>query len=308
VSSTDVDHLLGLVTGRDLESAPFEQMSVAAGSDHVDSAGPLHEWAISAVEIGSGDLDIGWLFVARCDGENYVAQDRALLEGFAAHGGPAFGRAALFARVRDDYAATIEALSATLAGRERGTALHAGKVMEYAVLIGEEMALGVDAVERLRFAGILHDTGKAGIPGEITLRPTALTPKELLSAHSRAQLEPSIIDQIEFLDSLTPIIMHHHEHWDGSGYPHGLAGEEIPVLASVLHVADAFGAMISAPRSDEKVTIQQARRRIRAGAGSLYEPRAAAALVSVLDAQAAAGSTGLLAPQNDDRTRPDLLA
>jgi len=307
VSSADIDHLLGVVAGRDVEAEPFQQMRVVSGSGTVAASGPLQEWALSAVEIGYRDLDVGWLFVARCDGDNYVAQDRALLEGFAAHGGPAFGRAALFSRVRDDYAATIEALTATMGTRDRGTPAHAGNVMEYAVKMAEGLGLGVEAVERLRFAGILHDTGKAGIPGEITLRPTILTPHELLTAHSRADLEPSIIDQIDFLDSLTPIIMHHHEHWDGSGYPHGLAGEDIPELARLLRVADAFDSMTAAGKGDEKLTIAGARRRIREGAGTLYEPRAAAALIAVLDEQAAAGATGLLAPR-DDREQPDLFA
>jgi len=230
------------------------------------------------------------------------------MEGFAAHGGPAFGRAALFSRVRDDYAATIEALTATMGGHERGTKANVSKVMDYAVLMGEELGLGVEAVERLRFAGILHDTGKAGLPGAITLRPTTLTPQELLAAHSRAELRPSIIDQIDFLDSLTPVILHHHENWDGSGYPHALAGDEIPALARVLRVADAFDAMIGTRAGSERLTIAQARARVRDGAGILFEPRAAAALIAVLDEQAAAGAKGLLAPEHDTSVRPDLLA
>ncbi len=307
VSSADIDHLLGVVTGRDLEAAPFEQLRVVAGTGVVAASGPLHEWALSAVELGYGELDVGWLFVARCDGENYSAQDRALLEGFSAHGGPAFGRAALFSRVRDDYAATIEALSATLGGAERATRDHAGKVMHYAVKIGEELGLGVEAVERLRFAGILHDTGKAGIPGEITLRPTKLTPQELLTAHSRAEIQPSIIDQIDFLDSLTPIILHHHENWDGSGYPHGLAGEEIPELARILRVADAYDEMTAARMGDKKLTLAASRKQLRAAAGVHLDPRAVAALLAVLDGQVAAAATGIMA-SDGSQARPDLLA
>ena len=111
------------------------------------------------------------------------------------------------------------------------------------MLIGEELGLGYEDVEQLRFAGLLHDVGKTGVPEEILLKPGRLTPEELLKAQSHAEIGASIIDQIDFLKSLTPIILHHHERWDGSGYPAALAGEDIPLLARVLAVADAFDAM-----------------------------------------------------------------
>lgn len=307
VSRADLDHLLAIASGRDVASDPFEVLEIVAGGDLIGASHEVQGWSLSAVEMSHGDLNVGWLFVARCDGGTYSAQDRALLEGFSAHGGPAFGRAALFSRVRDDYAATIEALSATLASRERGTPAHAGKVMEYAVLMGEQLGLGVEAVERLRFAGILHDTGKAGIPGQITLTPTSLTPAELLVAHSRVDAAPSIVDQIEFLDSLTPIVMHHHENWDGSGYPHGLAGEEIPHLARILRVADAYDALSTSRPGVRKLSLAQSRKQLLSGAGTLFDPKVVDALCAVLDSQVARAASGLMA-KTGAANQPELLA
>jgi len=305
VTAADIDHVLEVVSGRDVKKEPFEKVRFVMDRGAIVDREPTPEWAISAAELRYGDLDVGWMFVARGDGERYGAQDRALLEGVAAHGGAAFGRAALFGRIRDDYAATIAALSATLDAGEHGPTGHAGRVMDYAMLIGEELGLGFEEVEQLRFAGLLHDVGKTGVSEDILLKPGRLSPEELLQAQSHAEIGASIIDQIGFLKSLTPIILHHHERWDGSGYPQGLTGEDIPLLSRVLAVADSFDAMTAKSPYKPKLTLMQARHEIAASSGSQFDPRIATALLGVLDRMALAGSTGLLSPDSL-RGRPDL--
>ncbi len=307
VASVDIDHVLGVVSGRDVVKHPFDKVRFVTKHGSISKKEPSEDWAISVVELQYGALDVGWLYVARSDGARYNAQDRALLEGIAAHCGSALGRAALFSRIRDDYASTIAALSATLDAGEHGPSGHAGRVMDYAMLIGEEMGLGYEEVEKLRFAGLLHDVGKTGVPEEILLKPGRLTPEELLKAQSHAELGASIIDQIGFLKSLTPVIMHHHERWDGSGYPAELAGEDIPLLSRVLAVADAFDAMTADTPYRAKMTIAQARAETEAGSGTQFDPKVVAALASLLDRMALAGSTGLLLPE-ELRSTPDLPA
>lgn len=295
VSESDLQGVLSIVSGRDVSATPFSYLNYVGDRHSTSDVEPATDWAVATVEMSCGDLNVGSLFVARSDGDRYGAQDNALLEGIAAHAGAAFGRAALFAHIRDDYAKTIAALSATLDYGERVASGHAGRVMDYAILIAEELSLGFEAIEQLRFAGLLHDVGKTGIPAEILLKPTPLTPEETLEMQRHAEIGASIVDQIQFLKSLTPIILHHHERWDGKGYPAALSGEKIPLLARVLAVADSFDAMTTERKYRKKLTIAQARVELEAAAGTQFDPRVVAAMLEVLERQAIAGGTGLLA-------------
>ncbi len=297
VAAADFDELISAVSGRDVETEPFTTVRVVEASGSlVDGPESEQEWALAVTSLRHGDLDVGYLFLGRLDGEHYDAQDNALLEGIAAHGGPAFARAALFKRIRDDYAKTIAALSATLDLGEKAGTGHAGRVMHYAMEIGIELGLEHEEVEHLRFAGLLHDVGKTGVPQEILLKPSRLTPEEFELTKRHVEIGASIVDQIEFLKALTPVILHHHERWDGKGYPAGLRGEEIPLLARILAVADSFDAMTSTRSYAAKLTVSQARQELESGAGTQYDPRVVAAFFEVLDRMALAGQTGLLAP------------
>ena len=189
VNSGDVDHVLGEVAGRDVAEQPFKTVrdTRPTRTARLAKAMPIaRDWALAAVELEHGDLVIGYLFVARADGGRYKAADRALLEGIAAHAGAAFGRVALFTRIRDDYAKTIAALSATLDAGEHMPSGHSSRVMEYSMMIGEELGLPFEDVEQLRFAGLLHDIGKTGL----ALRPAAQALEALrrgAAARSRAR-------------------------------------------------------------------------------------------------------------------------
>ena len=308
VTEDEVDAVLGDIVGRDLATDPFEKVSTNTREGSIASDVPAREdWATLAVELSHGTLDIGYLFVARADGGHYNAQDRALLDGFAAHAGAAFGRAALFGRFRDDYAKAIAALAATLDAGEQMPSGHTTRVMDYAMLIGEQLGLPAEDVEQLRFAGLLHDIGKTGVPHEILLKPSKLSPDELARVRSHAEFGATIVDQIEFLKSLTPVILHHHERWDGQGYPAGLAGESIPLLARILAVADAFDAMSTTKSYGPSRSFSGARKELQRGAGTQFDPRIVQALIAALDRMAITGGTGLLAA-SALKGRPDLLA
>ncbi len=306
VSQQDVDAALDVVSGREVARHPFGELNLRdRGIGVVVPGVPVDERALSIVSLKYGNLDVGWLFVGRSDGEKFSAQDNALLEGIAAHAGAAFGRAALFARIRDDYAKTIAALSATLDMGERTASGHATRVMDHAMLIGAELGLDVESIEQLRFAGLLHDVGKTGIASEILLKPSALTQEEVEAVQRHAEIGASIVDQIEFLKSLTPVILHHHERWDGRGYPHGLAGEDIPLLARILAVADAYDSMTTEHAYRKRLSPTGARAELEGGTGTQFDPRVVAAFFEILDRMALSGGTGLLAAP-DTRGRPDL--
>ena len=298
VTTGELSSLLGEVAGRDISKQPFEAVNT-----RVLSGGALEgevrdaDWASVVAELEHGDLVVGYVFLASRDGTRYNAQDHALLAGIAAHAGSALGRVALFTRIRDDYAKTIAALSATLDAGEHMPSGHSSRVMEYSMMIGEELGLPFEDVEQLRFAGLLHDIGKTGLPSELLLKPSKLSSEELEKVRAHAQLGASIVDQIEFLKALTPIILHHHERYDGSGYPSGLAGDEIPLLARILAVADSFDAMCSTRAHHKQLTRKQACSELDAQAGTQFEPRVVQALLKALEKQSVVGSTGLLAPR-----------
>ncbi len=307
VTQADLDHVLGEVSGRDVRLTPFDVVRQAGGVGEIVEGEESEDIALSLIELSFGDLNVGWLFAARTDGERYGAQDRALLEGIAAHAGAAYGRAAMYSRIRDDYAKTIAALSATLDLGEKMPSGHTGRVMEYAMAIGEELGLGFEAVEQLRFAGLLHDIGKTGVPEEILLKPSALDADEVALMRRHAEIGATVVEQIEFLKSITPIILHHHEHWDGTGYPEGLAGESIPLGARILAVADAYDAMTCDRPHTKKLSRVQARRELERQTGKQFDASVVAALFARFEKMALVGKTGLLAPA-ESRARLDLPA
>ena len=308
LSTGDVAHVLDEVAGRDTAEHPFDSLrTVTHRGSLVDGEAARDDWALLGVELEHGDLVMGYLFIARADGGRYNAQDRALLEGIAAHAGSAFGRVALFTRIRDDYAKTIAALSATLDAGEHMPSGHSSRVMEYCMMVGEQLDLPFEDIEQLRFAGLLHDIGKTGLPSELLLKPSKLSADELKRVRAHSELGASIVDQIEFLKSLTPVILHHHERWDGSGYPNGLLGDEIPLLARILAVADSYDAMTTKRSYRKRLTTAQARAEMRLQAGAQFDPAVVEALFSALDTLALAGAMGVLAPR-EAKVQPQLPA
>ena len=304
VPSNALEDVLEQAVGRDVVAEPFEFMT------HVTNSGEMTppvedpgDWTTMAVEVMMRDTLVAYLFVAGHETGMFDSDDRRLLLGMADYAAAALEKASLFIRLRDDYAKTIAALGAALDLGERKEFGHSDRVMDYAVGIGEQLGLAHEDIQTLRFAGLLHDVGKLGLTEEILLKPSRLTRIEMEKMRRHAEFGAGIVEQIEFLDALAPVIMHHHERWDGEGYPIGLKGEEIPMLARVLAAADAFDAMTSEQAHKPKMSLAQARKEIRAAAGTQFDPRVVAALLESLEAQARAGATGLLAemPQREEQ-------
>jgi putative nucleotidyltransferase with HDIG domain len=143
------------------------------------------------------------------------------------------------------YLGAVRALAAALDARDPYTAGHSERVSALSVAIGQEMALGMEALETLRLGALLHDVGKIGVPDEVLRKESALTDAEfeLIKIHPSAGAR--ILRSIPFLNAHIPIVELHHERPDGRGYPYGLTGDAIPLAARIVHVADAFDAMTS---------------------------------------------------------------
>ncbi|MDP2400446.1 MAG: GAF domain-containing protein, partial [Actinomycetota bacterium] len=168
VSSFDADAVLAEAAGRDVQAEPFESMRlVTHRGSLVDESECRDGWNVMSSEMVAHGSVVGFACIASCAEGAFDADDRRLLDGLAHHTAMALERAALFQRARDDLTRTITALSATLDATEHASPGHADRVMDYAMLIGEEMNLGFEQVELLRFAGLLHDVGKVGVSEEI---------------------------------------------------------------------------------------------------------------------------------------------
>jgi len=153
--------------------------------------------------------------------------------------------ARLYAALERGYVDTIKALASAIDAKDPYTRGHSERVARLAVEIGRELKLDDATLRVLEFGGILHDVGKIGIPEQVLGKPARLTPEEFKVVQSHALIGAEIVAGVEFLKSTAPAIRHHHERWDGQGYPDGLAGEEIPLVARILTAADTWDACTS---------------------------------------------------------------
>jgi HD-GYP domain-containing protein (c-di-GMP phosphodiesterase class II) len=148
------------------------------------------------------------------------------------------------------------------------------------------MGLDEKEMEAIRLGGPLHDVGKIGIPDEILLKPGRLSEGEMEEIKGHPRLGHRIVGKVRNLASALPLILHHHEYWDGSGYPDGLQGEEIPLVARIFAVVDAYDAMTSDRVYRRAMSKWKAMRELEAGAGSQFDPTVVRVMVEVLSDRA----------------------
>ena len=178
-----------------------------------------------------------------------------------------------FVEMRDMFTQTIGALAEAVDKRDPYTARHSQRVKEIAVDIGRVMRVNDAELEALEWGGLLHDVGKIGVPDHVLLKPDRLNREERMLMNSHPVLGAQIIAPVAKLAAELPIIRHHHEWYNGSGYPDRLIGDEIPKLARILHVADAFEAMTAArPYRMTPLTHEQALGELRKFAGVQFDP------------------------------------
>jgi diguanylate cyclase (GGDEF)-like protein len=169
--------------------------------------------------------------------------------------------------------ATIEALAAAIDARDPYTHGHTERVGDYAVAIAAELNVPATDWPALRLAAVLHDVGKIGISDAILKKDERLTPQEYDTIKTHSRIGYEMLKAVPFLKDELPIVLYHHEHVDGSGYPAGLLGDAIPIGARILLVADALDAMTSDRTYRKALSIDESMRRLRAGAGKQFEGR-----------------------------------
>jgi diguanylate cyclase (GGDEF)-like protein/putative nucleotidyltransferase with HDIG domain len=184
--------------------------------------------------------------------------------------------------LKERSTAAMESLSATVDARDAYTAGHSRRVQQLALAIGRELRLSQAELDLLGHAALFHDIGKLAIPDSVLLKPSGLSTDEWALMQRHAEEGARIIDRLGFLDDAVPAIRHHHERWDGAGYPDGLAREEIPLGARIIHVADALDSMLTNRIYRAARPAADALDELRRGGGSQFCPRCVGALERLL--------------------------
>jgi diguanylate cyclase (GGDEF)-like protein/putative nucleotidyltransferase with HDIG domain len=178
----------------------------------------------------------------------------------------------------------IYALVSTVEAKDPYTYGHSRKVNTYAVALAEAIGLSPDEVSRVSTAALLHDIGKIGVPDKVLNKKGKLNAEDWEAIKSHPRLGATIVGNIPNLAPCVSIILHHHERWDGSGYPEGLKGEQIPIEARILAIADSFEAMSSARPYRPALCGEKVLKELRRGAGSQFDPELVEVFIRIIEA------------------------
>jgi putative two-component system response regulator len=188
----------------------------------------------------------------------------------------------LAGELQQSYQETVRALVQALRSRDTATEEHGDRVAERVVAVGRRLGLTEEQLADLEYGAVFHDIGKIGVPDSILHNEDELTDDEWQVIRQHTVVGEQIIRPVGFLRNVAGIVRHSHEHWDGSGYPDGLAGEEIPIESRVIFACDAFDAMTSKRSYQEPLDHGAAIARMRELAGVRFDPRVVDAVLEVL--------------------------
>jgi ribonuclease P protein subunit RPR2 len=185
--------------------------------------------------------------------------------------------------LRRSYMATVRALSNAVEARDAYTGKHAERVAAYGLQLAQAAGLELADSPQIEFGFLLHDVGKVGVPDAILFKSSSLTEEEYALVRKHPVIGSEILRDVDFLGEGKLVVRHHHERWDGTGYPDGLSGDAIPLAARVFAVADALDALTTDRPYRPASSFGHARGEIRAGAGSQFDPEVVAAYDEIPD-------------------------
>jgi diguanylate cyclase (GGDEF)-like protein len=236
-----------------------------------------------AVPVLSGGQLWGALHVRAVGEEALTGEDVDFAELVSEHLGAALHTADLYRRLDQAYLGTAEALAAALEAKDDYTADHARSIADLAVAVGRELDLDDAHLRDLRYGAIFHDIGKIAIPDAILNKPAPLNHEERRVIETHPLAGEQILAPVPFLSRVRRIVRHDHERWDGTGYPDGLRGPQIPIGARIVFAVDSFHAMVSDRPYRKGMPEAEARAEMRANAGTQFDPAVVEAFLRVLD-------------------------
>ena len=218
----------------------------------------------------------------KVDKSSFSEGDFQVLKEFVSRASVAIENARLHRRLQDMYLNTIKALAAAIDARDHYTRYHSEHVTEYSVSIARQMGLPEEHVQKIREAAQLHDLGKIGIHDQILVKVGKLTEEEWTEIKQHTLKGAEILEPLGFLDGVVKIVKYHHERYGGGGYPAGLSGEEIPIGARIIAVADSFDAMVSERPYRKARGYNEAVTELKKCAGGQFDPSVVEAFLKVL--------------------------
>ncbi len=180
------------------------------------------------------------------------------------------------------YLGTLQTLNAAVNAKDHYTALHSLHVADYACALGLRLEMD-DDVTSLERAGLLHDIGKIGVAEAVLQKSGGLTEDEYSAVRGHSAIGATMIETVPFLAAIVPAVRHHHERWDGKGYPDGLSAEQTPVLARVLAVADAFDAMTSERPYRPSMSVAAAKAELMSCRGTQFDPHLTDVFIELIE-------------------------
>jgi putative nucleotidyltransferase with HDIG domain len=197
----------------------------------------------------------------------------------------AVNNAQLVADLQTSYDLTLDALSAALDLRDRETEGHSRRVVEYTSRLAEKIGLDKGTIKNIRRGALIHDIGKIGVPDAVLHKPGSLDDSERMVIERHPQAGYNMLAGIPYLREEIQIVICHQEKWDGTGYPYGLRGEEIPIGARLFAIADTFDALTSDRPYRHGTSYEVARRIIEEESGKQFAPQAVEAFLSIPEAE-----------------------
>jgi len=241
------------------------------------------EGQVLCVPLKLRNQPIGVVTVLRSNaGRAFTEDDESLVTNIGSQMAVAIENYRLNLDVERTYVETIMALALAVEAKDPYSAGHSKRVGFFAARIGEMMGLDAETLRILNDAGILHDIGKIGIKDDILLKPSPLTSDEEKIMHQHPIIGEVIVKPVRSLQRVGTLVRHHHEKYDGSGYPGGLKGEQIPLGARILSVADTYDSMVTDRPYRKRLSLEEAKSELRTLAGRQYDPAVVDAFLRVL--------------------------
>jgi diguanylate cyclase (GGDEF)-like protein len=274
--------------------SPFDSSTPIELTDSEHAPEPtrsrMREWghrALFVQPLRAASEPVGALLVTWKDPHVFTDDERELIGVLAGIGATAIRSMRIYVKLDDAYLSTVSKLTAMIQARDGYHEDHQRRIAADAVALGERLGLDGDVLRDLRYASLFHSLGKIGVPATILAKSGPLTPEERKIVREHPLLGARILESIEFLRTVVPIVRHANERWDGSGYPDGLKGDVTPLPARILSVAMSYEAMLADRPYRRALHPEAAVAELRTLAGAWYDPTIVEEFIAMIEARGA---------------------